>query len=158
MADSTASLTWTPPPIEEPDITYCVDIHRSNSKIDFECAIEETNYCYPILPDSACHIYQFIVTPVNVLGFGHINSINLTSKLINVVVSKFWLCDAVSPKIKEKGGTGYYSSLRVVGHGYVRTCTKGMIEKPQKRLTFNARIDYNKQLQNWSHLLTKDFT
>ena len=76
--DSTLTLTWTPPftlDIEavESDISgYCVDVvnSTSSSTLHSECGITETQFSYPIPPDSDCYVYNFTVTPVNIVGNG----------------------------------------------------------------------------------------
>ena len=77
VQDSAISLTWTAPftlDIQgvDPDITYCVCLVNSTSlsTLHSECEITEVEYEYPIPPDSACHMYMFTVTPVNVVGNG----------------------------------------------------------------------------------------
>ena len=77
VQDSNFSLTWTAPFTldirgVDPDITYCVGVvnSTSSSTLHSECDITETDYEYPIPPDSACHNYTFIVTPVNPVGNG----------------------------------------------------------------------------------------
>ena len=69
-------LTWTAPFTldiagVDPDITYCVGVVNSTSStLHSQCGITETEYEYPIPPDSACHMYMFTVTPVNPVGNG----------------------------------------------------------------------------------------
>ena len=55
-----------------PDITYCVNVVNSNSSstLHSECGINETEFSYPIPPDSQCNNYTFIVIPVNLVGNG----------------------------------------------------------------------------------------
>ena len=62
VQDSTISLTWTSPFTlditgVDPDITYCVGVvnSTSSSTLHSQCEITETEYEYPIPPDSACH-------------------------------------------------------------------------------------------------------
>ena len=81
VADSIATLTWTPP-VEGSVTGYCVDIYRSNVLVNSECDIQETRYSYSLPPDSVCHIYNFTVTPVSQAGFGEIDFIAPTSKLM----------------------------------------------------------------------------
>ena len=75
--DSTISLTWTAPftldiTTVDPDITYCVGVvnSTSSSTLHSQCGITETEYEYPIPPDSACHDHMVTVTPVNAVGNG----------------------------------------------------------------------------------------
>ena len=77
VQDSTISLTWTAPftldiTIVDADITYCVSVVNSTSSLalHLECGITETEYEYPIPPDSACHDHMVTVTPVNPAGNG----------------------------------------------------------------------------------------
>ena len=51
-----------------------MDVYRSDSVVNSTCAITNTRYSYILPPDSVCHIYDFTVTPVNVVGRGQINS------------------------------------------------------------------------------------
>ena len=79
MDDSIVSISWTPPfSLDIPgnsDIDgYCVATYRSNSLVNSECNIEETRYSYTLPPDSGCYIYNFTVTPVNVVGLGQMNA------------------------------------------------------------------------------------
>ena len=79
--DSTLTLTWTVPfsldiTNVKLDISYCmyicVDVvnSTSSSTLHSECGITETQFSYPIPPDSDCHVYTFTVTPVNIVGNG----------------------------------------------------------------------------------------
>ena len=77
VQDSVISLTWTAPFTlnirgVHPDITYCVGVvyPTSSSTLHSQCGITETEYEYPIPPDSACHNLMVTVTPVNVVGNG----------------------------------------------------------------------------------------
>ena len=77
VQDSTISLTLTAPFTLDirgvnPDITYCVDVVNSTSSSTLHslCGISETEYEYPIPPDSACHDHMVTVTPVNPAGNG----------------------------------------------------------------------------------------
>ena len=76
VQDSTISLTWTAPFTldipGDPDITYCVcEVNStSSSTLHSQCGITETEYEYPIPPDSACHDHMITVTPVNPAGNG----------------------------------------------------------------------------------------
>ena len=75
VQDSTISLTWTAPFTldiagVDPDITYCVGVVNSSSTLHSQCGITETEYEYPIPPDSACHDHMVTVTPVNPAGNG----------------------------------------------------------------------------------------
>ena len=57
----------------DPDISgYCVDVvnSTSSSTLHSECGITETQFSYPIPPDSDCHVYTLAVTPVNIVGNG----------------------------------------------------------------------------------------
>ena len=67
----TISLYWTAPWTleEDPDITYCVNVVTSTSSDTF-CGINETEFTYPVPPDSECYAALFTVTPVNVVGDG----------------------------------------------------------------------------------------
>ena len=74
VQDSTISLTWTAPFTldirgVDPDITYCVCV-TSSLTLHSQCVITETEYEYPIPPDSACHDHMVTVTPVNPAGNG----------------------------------------------------------------------------------------
>ena len=42
----------------------------SSSTLNSECGITETEYEYPIPPDSACHGHMVTVIPVNLAGNG----------------------------------------------------------------------------------------
>ena len=88
VQNSTISLTWTAPFTlditgVDPDITYCVGVvnSTSSSTLHSECGITETEYEYPIPPDSACHDHMVTahVTPINVVGNG--TSSTLTSQV-----------------------------------------------------------------------------
>ena len=77
VQDSTISLNWIAPFTldiagVDPDITYCVGVvnSTSSSTLHSQCGITETEYEYPIPPDSACHDHMVTVTPVNVVGNG----------------------------------------------------------------------------------------
>ena len=77
VQDSIISLTWTAPFTldirgVDPDITYCVGVvnSTSSSTLHSQCGITETEYEYPIPPDSACHDHMVTVTPVNPAGNG----------------------------------------------------------------------------------------
>ena len=90
--NSTISLTWTAPFTlditgVDPDITYCVGVVNSTSSsiLHSECGITETEYEYPIPPDSACHMYMFTVTPVNVAGNGELETLILQPQEGNTV-------------------------------------------------------------------------
>ena len=75
---STISLTWTAPFTfnirgVDPDIAYCVGAVNSTSssiQLHSQCGITETEFEYPIPPDSGCHDYIVTVTPVNPAGNG----------------------------------------------------------------------------------------
>ena len=75
VQDSTIFLTWTAPFTLDirgvnPDITYCVGVSTSSSILHSQCGIPETEYEYPIPPDSECHDNMVTVTPVNLVGNG----------------------------------------------------------------------------------------
>ena len=53
-------------------------VNSTSSTLHSECGITETEYECPIPPDSACHMYMFTVTPVNVVGNGSASSKILT--------------------------------------------------------------------------------
>ena len=84
IQDSIISLTWTAPFTLDittnvgPDITYCVGVvnSTSSSTLHSECGITETEYEYPIPPDSACHDHMVTVTPVNPADNGTSSSIH----------------------------------------------------------------------------------
>ena len=90
VQDSTISLTWTAPFTlditgVDPDITYCVGVVNftsgSSSTLHSECGITETEYEYPIPPDSACHDHMVTVTPGNPAGNGTSSTYNLQCML-----------------------------------------------------------------------------
>ncbi len=76
--NSTISLTWIAPFTQniagvDPDIQgYCASVVYAASALTVEeiCGISETEFSYPIPEDSVCHLYQFAVTPINVVGNG----------------------------------------------------------------------------------------
>ena len=76
VQNSMISLNWTAPFTldipGDPDITYCVGVvySTSSSTLHSQCGITETEYEYPIPPDSACHDHMVTVTPVNSAGNG----------------------------------------------------------------------------------------
>ena len=74
---STLSLTWEPPFTldlsGDSDITgYCVDVINSTSSVILysQCGINETEFGYPVPPNTGCTVYHFTITPVNIVGRG----------------------------------------------------------------------------------------
>ena len=67
------------------DISYCVGVVNSTFSISAtlhsECGITETEYEYPIPPDSACHDHMVTVTPVNAAGSGTASHIHYSQIL-----------------------------------------------------------------------------
>ena len=84
VQDSAISLNWTAPfsldiTDVDTDITYCVGVvnSTSSSTLHSQCGITETEYEYPIPPDSACRDHMVAVTPVNVVGNGTLSTLSL---------------------------------------------------------------------------------
>ena len=81
---STLSLTWEPPFTlditgVDPDITgYCVDVINSTSSVKLysQCGINETEFRYPIPPNTGCTVYHFTITSVNIVGRGEGSTIS----------------------------------------------------------------------------------
>ena len=75
---SSISISWTHPftldiSRVDPDITgYCINIISTTSLLNLnsQCGINVTEFHYTLPPDSACHIYNFTIVPVNIVGNG----------------------------------------------------------------------------------------
>ena len=101
VQNSTISLTWTAPFTlditgVDPDITYCVGVVNptSSSILHSQCGITETEYEYPIPPDSACHDHMVTVTPVNPAGNGTSSTLTYsqtTECKFNTILSQCFL-------------------------------------------------------------------
>ena len=75
---SSIFINWTSPSTlnisgVDPDIAgYCITITSttSPSTLNSQCGINKTDFHYTLPPDSACHIYNFTIAPVNIVGNG----------------------------------------------------------------------------------------
>ena len=109
IQDSIISLNWTAPftldiPKVDPDITYCVGVvdSISSSTLHSQCGITETEYEYPIPPDSACHDYMVTVTPVNVVGNGTSSPLTFSE----TIYCKCFACTCIFSNYLVIGGYG----------------------------------------------------
>ena len=75
---SSIFINWTSPSTlnisgVDPDIAgYCITITSttSSSTLNSQCGINKTDFHYTLPPESACHIYNFTIAPVNIVGNG----------------------------------------------------------------------------------------
>lgn len=71
MSNSTIFITWRAPlTVQGVQVAYCVDVVKSSSSISVhsQCGIRETMFSYPIPSDAECQVYNFVVTPVALVG------------------------------------------------------------------------------------------
>ena len=83
--NSTILLTWDPPftldmrDVFPHDITYCVEVVSSSATtLHSQCNITRAEFTYPLPPRSWCLGYNFIITPVNVVGDGPSSTVPFT--------------------------------------------------------------------------------
>ena len=78
------TITWIAPFSVDILLSYCIKVYSTTSLIHTECGISTTEYYFPIgrvCSNNTNYYYSFIITPVNVAGYGESATTNYTQSV-----------------------------------------------------------------------------